>query len=347
MVKAASAAEPDAPVTAPVDLDKVKPNESGVVPILMYHNITGDKIYQMKYPVEMFRQDLQWLYDHNYRPINLSDFVKGRIDVPAGMSPVVLTFDDSLKSQFCYLNDGALDPNCVVAIMDKFHQDHPDWRTRATFFIIDGSSTLPPPFYQKKYVKQKLEFLVKQGYEIGNHTVHHPRMNRLTDAAAEEEIAGCVKAIHKYLPDYAVNTIALPYGLFPKNNNLLPSGDAGGQSYANSCAMAAGWGPAPSPIDKSFHPYDLGRIQAGDKQFQSHWWLQYLEAHKDKKFVSDGVIGTFTVPHGDVAQVDKKRVDALGLELRTYGGPVHVARALHRRDPKDELIKHAAPITSP
>jgi peptidoglycan/xylan/chitin deacetylase (PgdA/CDA1 family) len=326
---AKAATTPETVKAAPsvtVDFEQIKPNEAGLVPILMYHNITGDKVFGMKYPVTMFRHDLEWLYDHNYRPISLTDFVKGKIDCPLGKSPVIITFDDGDKSQFCYTKDGKVDPNCAVAIMDKFHEDHPDWPTRATFFLIVGAPNLPPPFYQKKSAKEKLDYLAKQGYDIGNHTVHHPRMNHLSDSEATAEIAGCVAGIHKYLPGYDVVTLALPYGLFPKNPKVLASGEVHGQAYHNLCAMAAGWAPAPSPIDKSFHPYTLERIGAGLKPYESHWWFDYLEAHKNRKFVSDGDAATFTVPESYVAKVDKKRVAELGLELRTYGAPAHLAK---------------------
>src|SRR5580704_16050271 len=74
----------------PVDLTKVQPNEAGLVPVIMFHNIKGSVLNPAKliYPVQMFRQDIQWLYDHNYRPISLTQFVQGKIDCPAGMTPV-------------------------------------------------------------------------------------------------------------------------------------------------------------------------------------------------------------------------------------------------------------------
>jgi peptidoglycan/xylan/chitin deacetylase (PgdA/CDA1 family) len=327
MVARAATTSDAMPAAAPsIDLDKVKPNEAGVVPILMYHNIIGDKIYQMKYPVSMFRSDLQWLYDHNYRPVSLTQFVQGKIDCPAGMSPVIITFDDGDKSQFDYLPNGSIDPNCAVAIMDKFHDDHPDWVNRATFFIIAGTRSLPAPFYQRKTANKKLEYLVKEGYDIGNHTVHHPMMNKLSTDAAMQEIAVCAASLENSVPGYDVNTLALPYGLFPKDSAVLPSGSYDGKDYSNVCAMAAGWSPAPSPIDKNFHRYELERIQAGNEHFQSHWWLNWLESHKSRKFVSDGDPTVFTVPASVAAKVDKTRLAALGVEMKTYGAPAHVAK---------------------
>src|SRR4051794_1900546 len=38
----------------PIDLTKVQPNEAGTIPVLMYHDIKGDKIHGLQYPIGMF-----------------------------------------------------------------------------------------------------------------------------------------------------------------------------------------------------------------------------------------------------------------------------------------------------
>ncbi|MFZ1118021.1 MAG: hypothetical protein WAN44_19575 [Propionibacteriaceae bacterium] len=41
-----------------------------------------------------FRAQVRRLLHSGYRPIDARDLARGRVDVPAGMTPVVLTFDD-------------------------------------------------------------------------------------------------------------------------------------------------------------------------------------------------------------------------------------------------------------
>ena len=305
-----------------VDLTKVQPNETGTIPIIMFHDIiTTPKPKGLKYPAAMFRKDIEWLYAHNYRPISLTEFAQGKIDCPAGMSPVILTFDDALRSQFNFTADGKVDPDCAVGILDAFHAAHPDWLTRGTFFVLtDKDPKLPPPFYQKPYAAGKMEYLVKEGYDIGNHTVHHPRMNSLPDQRAEAEIAGALVGIKAYLPDYNVNTLALPYGLYPKNKKLVESGESGGVSYHNVCAMRAAWRPVPAPMNVGFNRYELERITAGEKFHESRWWCQYLETNKAEKYVSDGDPKTYTVNAIAKGQLNMARLKALGFHLRTYTG---------------------------
>lgn len=315
----------------PIDLTKYQPNEAGMVPILEYHDLVNKgTAHGYQYPSAFFKRDIEWLYAHNYRPISLSDFVNGIIDCPAGTSPVVLTFDDALRGQFNYTPDGKIDPNCAVGILDAFHAQHPDWLLKGTFFVLtNGDPHLPPSFYQAKYAQAKLQYLVSEGFEIGNHTVHHRAgIRHWTDAQVQAEFASAVTNIHNLLPGYNVQTLALPYGVFPKNQKLVISGQSGGVSYHNICALLAGAAPAPSPMSKDFAPYRLPRIIPGTSQgerFALYFWLNELERDKSQKFVSDGDPKTYTVNVIAKGLLDLGRLKRDHFTLRAYNGTSLVA----------------------
>ncbi len=321
------------PPPMPLDLTKVQPNEAGLVPILEYHDLVkGTKTRGYQYPEAAFRRDIQWLYDHHYRPVSLTDYVQGRIDLPAGMSPVILTFDDALRGQFNYTADGKIDPDCAVGILDDFHAQHPDWALKGTFFVLtDVGTKLPPPFYQAQYAQGKMDYLVKEGYEIGNHTIHHlAGIRHWPDARVEAELAGAVANIHKYLPTYNVDTLALPYGVFPKNKKLVVSGESGGVSYHNICALKAGAEPAGCPVGKDFYgkpfnPYYLPRIIPGAGRYTIHYWLELMEKEKALKFVSDGDPNTYTVNAIARGQLNLAKLKSSHFHLRTYNGTQIVA----------------------
>ena len=129
----------------PLELSKGNPNEVGVVPILEYHELTtgSAKGGGYKYPIDGFRKDIERLYKLGYRPVSLHDFVTGRMDVPAGLSPVVITFDDALRGQLDYDESGNIKPDCAIGVLEAMHAKHADWPLKATFFIIPmkGSET--------------------------------------------------------------------------------------------------------------------------------------------------------------------------------------------------------------
>ena len=325
------------PPMVPVDLTRVQPNEAGLVPILEYHDIIkGTKTTGYQYPAAAFKRDIAWLYDHNYRPVSLSDYIQGKIDVPAGMSPVIITFDDALRGQFYYTPDGKIDPDCAVGILDNFHTQHPDWPLKGTFFVLtNGDPKLPPPFYQAEYAQGKMDYLVAKGYEIGNHTIHHlAGIRHWPDARVEAELAGAVVNIHKFEPNYNVQVLALPYGVFPKNKKLVISGESNGVTYHNICALKAGADPAASPMGrdfygKSFNPYYLPRIIPGaeKEKYTIHYWLNLMEKEKALKFISDGDPYTYTVNSIEKGQINAAKIQKYHFRLRTYNGTQIVAGA--------------------
>ncbi|MFO8060018.1 MAG: hypothetical protein R6U70_05120, partial [Bacillota bacterium] len=97
--------EPEQPEPEPVPVDPgpgsgLAPNELGSVMILMYHDLgEGEGEGEWRRSRENFRRDLEYLWENGYRPVSLSDYLSGEIDLPEGMSPVILTFDDGLSSQ--------------------------------------------------------------------------------------------------------------------------------------------------------------------------------------------------------------------------------------------------------
>jgi peptidoglycan/xylan/chitin deacetylase (PgdA/CDA1 family) len=269
-----------------------------------------------QYPETEFRNDMEKLYSLGYRPINLSDFVHGVIDIPAGTSPFIITFDDSLPGQVDMTPDGKIDPNCAAGILSSIHAEHPDFALKGTFFILPrpGSNDY---FFQAGLSNQKLQWLVQNGFELGNHTVHHQLgMNHFTDQRVQMEFAVAAKMITDVMPGYNVQTLALPYGVFPKNKKLVQEGAYNGLAYKNICALAAGAGPSPSPMSAKFNPYHIPREIPGSQPLTIRWWMNYLEHNPKEKYVSDGDPHTYTVPSDLVSKIDQAKITANGYHLR-------------------------------
>ncbi|MDO8684654.1 MAG: polysaccharide deacetylase family protein [Armatimonadota bacterium] len=295
------------PKAPPIDLQKIKPNELGKVLILEYHDVS-DKEARWSRHYNNFKADLQRLYQAGYRPVSLRDFVRNRISVPAGMSPVVFTFDDATEGQFRY-TDTAIDPNCAVAILEDFHEKHPGWALEATFYVY-----YPNPFRQPKLIEKKLRHIISQGMDIGNHTYSHVNLKKLSSIDAAKEIALSVQAARNYAPKAIVDSIALPYGLGPVDEAVLRSGEYDGQNYQNIAALLVGAEPALSPADTKFNPYRLPRVQA--IQSELDMWLGYFKRHPEKRYISDGDPDTITAPKSLAGNIDHGRL--AGKRPRSY-----------------------------
>ncbi len=273
-------------------------NELGRVMILEYHKIDYPEERWTRTP-ENFRRDLQSLYERGYRLQNLNDLVDRKITVPAGTTPVVLTFDDSSPGQFRYLEkDGAvqIDPKSGIGVLEAFLREHPDFGRAATFFVLPGASRPNRLFDQPAYEGRKLQYLVSHGFEIGNHTLWHANLGKYDETTVRTQIAEAQQWIQRLVPDYRIRTIALPHGVYPKNVDWALRGSAKGTSYSHDAILMVAGGPAMSPFDRRFEPTRLPRVQAVEADLT--FWLRYFDRNPGERFVSDGDPGTLTVPAG-------------------------------------------------
>ena len=148
--------------------------------ILEYHKVDYPEERWTRTP-ENFRRDLETLYARGYRLQSLNDLLDGKITVGAGFTPVVLTFDDSSPGQFRYVEQNGsleIDPKCAVGVLEAFIKEKPDFGRAATFYVLPGASRPNKLFNQPEHEGRKLQFLVKQGYEIGNHTLWHANLGK-------------------------------------------------------------------------------------------------------------------------------------------------------------------------
>ena len=108
-----------APHARPVlDPAWVHADELGAVPVLMYHQIVARTASDYDQIPAQFRGRLEQLYAHHFRTITAAAVLaSGRVDLPAGTSPMVLTFDDSTVSQYAEQPDGTVAPDCAVGIL--------------------------------------------------------------------------------------------------------------------------------------------------------------------------------------------------------------------------------------
>ncbi len=272
------------------------PNELGRIMILEYHKIDYPEERWTRTP-ENFRRDLETLYTRGYRLLALNDLLDGRIALPAGTTPVVLTFDDSSPGQFRYLQrNGALeiDPKSGVGVLEAFIRERPDFGRAATFFVLPGASRPNRLFDQPEHAGRKLRYLVSQGYEIGNHTLWHANLGKYDEAVVRAQVAEAQVWIQRHVPDYRPRTLALPHGVYPRDLRWVMSGTAKGATYRHEAILMVAGGPAPSPFSRAFDPARLPRIQAVERDLA--YWLTYFDRNPGERFVSDGDPVTIALP---------------------------------------------------
>jgi Polysaccharide deacetylase len=295
---AAAAAPNQTPAGAPSP-NRV-PNEMGRIMVLEYHLITdhnGDYARERG----QFRKDLELLYNRGYRPVNMSDVLDKKLNLPRGLSPVVFVFDDASPEQFRYIdNNGKLetDPTSGMGIWLDFRKTHPDWNNKAVFCLLSGASA-GHNFFGDRGIQgqksnwrfQKVKWLADNGFELCDHTLWHAQLNKYPDAFVQEQIARNALAIDSAVPGYKIRSMALPQGLWPKNRALASKGSWTNPktgktvSYEWPVVFEVAGGPMRSPYDPAFNPGMTPRIQVIGNAIEA--MMNKLE-QSGNMYISDG-----------------------------------------------------------
>lgn len=287
-----------------IDLETVKPNETGRIMVLMFHNFVesfnptkyDDGTYTTTF--EAFEKNLFMLYEKDYRLISMEDYLNNNISVEAGKIPMIFTFDDGTTGQFNLVEkDGELiaNPNSAVGIMEKFNQKYPDFGLRGVFYLNLGNGF----FGNGGSEKERLEYLIKKGFEIGNHTYTHINLaSAKSIAKIQEEVGKNQKVMGEIIPGYELKTLSLPYGAHSKDfESYVIKGSYEGVNYNNMALMEVGAEPAKSPVVKGFNPVSTYRIRATgmkNEPFESNWYAD--NTSRSSQYVSDGDKDKITVP---------------------------------------------------
>ncbi|MBA3844093.1 MAG: polysaccharide deacetylase family protein [Actinobacteria bacterium] len=283
------------------------PNELGMIPVLMHHQIRADRTSPYDQTPAEFRAELARLWRSGYWPVTAAALVERRLgNVPLGKTPVVLSFDDSTRYQLFFKN-GHLVKDTAVGIMLAFAKTHPGFHATGTFYVLGD------PWGGVKQGKAWLRWLVEHGFELGNHTQDHLPLRELNDAQVQRELALGARLITTAVPGYNITTMALPLGSMPHNKTLARHGRWRHTTYSNQGVFLVGANPAPSPYSAAWNPTEIPRIRSshtpwhGESDYTAAYWLHELDAHPNERYVSDGDPTRISFP---------KAADALAVRFR-------------------------------
>ena len=302
-------------------LREYRVNENGTIFVVMFHNFipdeqkdtNKDKEYTMTYT--QFRETLQFLYDNDYRPITMDDFLRGDIDVPLGKTPIVLTFDDGWSSQFHFIiKDGELtaDPDTAVGIWIDFNKTNSDFALKGTFYVNLGNRI----FGETGTPSERLKYLIDFGFEIGSHTYTHEALRLITEKNdLIYQIGKNQKVMLELVPGYMFTSLSLPYGEDVKSDelkDLVVKGNYEGIEYYNIGVLDCKWRPSFSPFSKDFNPRSIYRVRADGLEpvvCDMSDWMLTRSLSKKGQYISDGDPGTVTIPE---IVIDDFNVDSVG-----------------------------------
>lgn len=283
-----------------------KANELGMIPVLMYHRILPKPADSLDRSLKEFKDEVTRLAEEGYAPVTAADYVAGRLDVPAGRHPVVLTFDDSYPSHLTFDAAGNPRGDTAVGILLEVARAHPGFRPVATMYLIKD------PFMMGSKAKDGVRWLLQHGFEVGNHTLNHANLAGMSKSEIRKEVGGVQKVIGD-LAGVDATTFAYPFGALPEKKSWVLHGEAEGAKWDFKGSFLAGWMPAPSPYDEEFDPEEIPRVRSEGKikegectKYCSTAWLDYLEKHPEERYTSDGDPARIAFPKPEEDRLPKK-----------------------------------------
>jgi peptidoglycan/xylan/chitin deacetylase (PgdA/CDA1 family) len=315
------------------DLARIRPNELGRIPVLMYHGFTHNEAYLDEWTLTYatFQAQLQWLYEHDFYVTPLADLITNEISVPPGKRPVVLTFDDASPGQFRLLRDttGTLapDPESAVGVMEAFFAAHPDFGRGGLFAVVARNCFT----YEEEQAtcEERLAWLDDHGYEIANHTWWHENLHTVSDEMLKEQVGRTKIFIDERVrgDGNLSNVLVLPFGEWPRGPgqaDLLYDGFIyDGQEIVLAGIVEVHGGPVPSPSSGEWTRWSIGRFNTDPEQWA--YWTGLIDSGELTLFTSDGNSATVAIPNqlpdDLVSHWDPEWASAYGMQVIRYDLP--------------------------
>ena len=209
------------------------------VAVLLYHRFSPDSApysTAVKTRLGDFRAHLQRLFEAGYSLIPLADWLNGKMVLPAGRRPLILTMDDLFYADQIYLEeDGTPSTDSGIGVLWAFSQTHPDFGFSVALF-----ATLGDKYYAN--ARQNGHFVLGKNWEDSlakvivwciehnampyNHTYNHPRLDLTPGDKLLWELKKNDDTLLSYLdragrPDLATrldNLLALPFSIWPASD---------------------------------------------------------------------------------------------------------------------------------
>ncbi len=152
----------------------------------MYHRVTdahpGNRLCV---PVARFADQMRWLHEHEYRTISFAEaveLVRGRAPRP---KLIVLTFDDGFEDNFLYA-----------------YRALAQYGFTGCFFVPSAfiaSGQVGHEAVDQPMSWAQLDELVREGHEVGAHSVSHAKLTQIDPVQMREEVRGSKEAIEQGL----------------------------------------------------------------------------------------------------------------------------------------------------
>ncbi|MFN2145635.1 MAG: hypothetical protein ACK2T7_09810 [Anaerolineales bacterium] len=205
--------------------------------VLTYHQFADNSAKQsksLKVRFEDFESELEQLYNAGFSLVSLEDWLQGKIVVPPGRRPLILSLDDLYFNNQLRLDAETGEPieDCGLGILWRFSQEHPEFGHSAALFVNLGNKLYGNPDDPDWEIQlaETIAWGMDHDMMPYNHFYTHPMLD-ITDP---QGILWELQMNDKYLRELLLmadredlipelqNIIALTYGIWPARGDEKP-----------------------------------------------------------------------------------------------------------------------------
>ena len=179
--------------------------------VLMYHRVNSYRKDELSVPPDRFRKQVEWLHRHGFRNTRMAELESGPI-TPARNGPaVIFTFDDGYQDNysdaypilrelgytavlylpFSYIGTGEMHPR------DRWESGRPEHNQ-----ILNWN---------------QVQEMLREGMEIGSHTMGHKNLTRMSPEQAKREIFESKHMLEQKL-QVEITSFCYPGGYFEEKH---------------------------------------------------------------------------------------------------------------------------------
>jgi hypothetical protein len=264
-------------------------NKSGQIPVLCFHKIGEDELYELSLP--RVHHLMAFLIKYKYYPLSDLNFATGDFSsVPSGMRPIVLGADDAGATQLLWNEETLeaysrgeepdsweLDPNCLAAIYTRYFKKTGDHYNLTFYISFDavpfrqrgGLANPGFPYEGMPVVRDKIRYALRE-FHLGHHSLTHTFREKMTIDAFLREIGESNRILSDYMgTPVSLPTLAFPYGSGQFNPqeelDLISAIERG--DFPEIAYDLNGRFSVPPWMD-SFRSWDISRFSVENQSFQ-------------------------------------------------------------------------------
>lgn len=197
----------------------------------------------------------------------------------------------------------------------NFSKENPDFPLHGIIFINKN------PFNGDGHVNQRILEVLNLGFDIGNHTWSHHKLNGLTADKMQEEFGKVQELVNEAKPGYILHVASLPFGIphGQDTEHFVYKGVYNNIHYENRIVFKSGASPMESPYNIKYRSLKLPRILASSATWRDDTseniekWFKYFEDNPQERFISDGIPDIVTVPKELEKEIDKNKLNGKSL----------------------------------